>query len=86
MVFLKQDSKICFLTGMLYLACQGLVVLYYNEAPYNFPLLDWSSPLVTIGVFTIQSIVFYMLNYLIALITQKIHKFVEKDQIKSINE
>ena len=49
MVFLKKDWRMCFVAGILYIGADYLG--FRMEGHPMYPVVDWSNPKVTIGIF-----------------------------------
>lgn len=79
MVFLKRDSKWNFIAGMIYIGFNWVGSRNEGKAMYDYPGLDWTYFWLTFGLFTLQAVALYFINYGIAVCTQKKHKFTERD-------
>lgn len=79
MVFLKSDSKWCLLSALVYIPVNYFGGLYSGKAIYwQSTWLNWSRPWVTLGVWLGQTCIQYGVNYITAIITQRIQGFDEK--------
>jgi len=85
MVFLKRDSKWCFLAGFIYMFCNywGYADVLNDTAVYPIPWLNWPKGehwKSWLG-YGIQAPVFYGLNYCVASWVQAKRGYVEGEEI-----
>lgn len=74
-VFLKGDSKILSIAGLIYMIFNGFGTLEIGHALYG--IATWESFPATVGTFVFQSVLLGIIHYSTALAMQKMHKYEE---------
>lgn len=86
MVFLKRDSKWCFLAGVIYFFCNmwGTFYVLHGYPIYPIPGFKWDPAWLTVVLYLLQAPVLYGINNCVAGIVQKRRGWVD-DGLHDIN-
>lgn len=81
-IFLKKDAKYGILIQFCYMPFNyfGGIYVFHRPIYYQSPISDWSTPWVTFALSCGSAMIQFVSIYVVALITQRAHGFVEHDK------